>query len=215
MEMRADACPYRRPFPAGFDGCPAYAVTLYSPLTSRGEPMRILRTCRFLTAAPAEQGVFYARCMLGTAEQREAMGAGVDPERLRAIRVLRAELSVSLGPAIARIAAARGRLLEARRARRPDDEAEAVEEIQDAGRSMAQEITAFFERRAARFEEAGIPLAAARDLVDELVPVLTSPEERSDFSISEQVVARFPPEARIFLRPTGSAARDLLGSSPR
>ena len=68
-----DRCPFDRPFPAGFDKCPAYVPVRYDGSDLRGRPLQPVWTCQHLSIgqlAP-DQGRHYGRCQLGGPEARQ------------------------------------------------------------------------------------------------------------------------------------------------
>lgn len=71
MAQPQDACPFRRPFPDGFDECPAYVPNLAVAADSGRRALPVIWTCRNLRpGARPEGGGYYAACRLGTADQR-------------------------------------------------------------------------------------------------------------------------------------------------
>jgi len=72
--MPPDRCPYGRPFPEGFDACPAFTAAAYTALDFHFPPTTPVHTCARLTIGeePSRTGAYYPRCALGTAEQRQA-----------------------------------------------------------------------------------------------------------------------------------------------
>ena len=71
-DANADRCVYPRPFPEGFDDCPAFQATSFIAADSRNKPLGTWRTCRHLgTGKDLEnRGRFYPRCALGDQRQR-------------------------------------------------------------------------------------------------------------------------------------------------
>lgn len=67
-----DACPFSRPFPEGFDECPAYEGVQFQPATFANEPLSPAWTCHHLGVATAGEGFprNYAQCALGDAAAR-------------------------------------------------------------------------------------------------------------------------------------------------
>jgi hypothetical protein len=61
-----DYCPYRRPFPADFDACPAYERAEYLPRDTRLGALHGVITCANLQVkAGARDGCYYGGCRLG------------------------------------------------------------------------------------------------------------------------------------------------------
>ena len=61
----ADRCPYRRPFPEGFDECGAYQPAPFVGLDTHNNPLPMVWSCRNLRAGEYPAGGHYARCALG------------------------------------------------------------------------------------------------------------------------------------------------------
>lgn len=72
-----DHCPYVRPFPADFAGCPAFEPVGFNPVTSDYQPLELATTCRHLTSrqVSGESGRWYPACRLGDAAARVAWRA--------------------------------------------------------------------------------------------------------------------------------------------
>jgi len=89
-----DRCSYPRPFPEGFDACPAFQATSFIAADSRNKPLGTWRTCRHLgTGNDVEnRGRFYPRCALGDQGQRLQWVAQVSPAKLDVVRAKIAEL---------------------------------------------------------------------------------------------------------------------------
>jgi hypothetical protein len=71
-----DRCPYEKPFPPGFDDCPAFRPVQFQPRNLHEEPLPPVLTCRHLGAGwSSESDSFYPRCALGDAEARRRWAA--------------------------------------------------------------------------------------------------------------------------------------------
>jgi len=68
----ADRCPFARPFSADFDDCSTFLPEKFTPVDSGNRPLAPALTCANLSVGrlPGEEGSFYGRCRLGTAEDR-------------------------------------------------------------------------------------------------------------------------------------------------
>ena len=73
----ADECPWPRPFPDGFDGCPAYLQRAFIPLNISDQPLTPVRTCGHLVSRRLPNGAagWYAGCELGDAAARQRWDA--------------------------------------------------------------------------------------------------------------------------------------------
>ncbi|TMD19653.1 MAG: hypothetical protein E6I99_15155 [Chloroflexi bacterium] len=72
IEVKADRCPYPRPFREDFAECPSYEPMNFDATDSRNKPLGSWPTCRHLTTGNdvENRGRFYPRCALGSPEQR-------------------------------------------------------------------------------------------------------------------------------------------------
>ena len=65
--LQLDACPFPRPFVAGFGECAAYEATEFAAGPVEGAE---LLTCRHLTVGRAGVGRYYPKCRIGGPEDR-------------------------------------------------------------------------------------------------------------------------------------------------
>jgi len=91
--MPRDTCPFVRPFPAGFDGCPAFTPQSYTAIDLHYRPSAAVTSCAHLLVGEVLErpGAYYPRCGLGTAAERLAWVRRVSEERLDGLRRLSAE----------------------------------------------------------------------------------------------------------------------------
>jgi hypothetical protein len=119
----------------------------------------------------------YARCRLGTAEQREAWVASLRAERVEALRDLSRELTVAMEPKLQGLWQAKGR-----------------------------QLSSLFEENKERMTRLGLPPEASRALIREaLAEWVSSPTAEPSREVSDSVLDRFPSEIRDFLRPTSTS----------
>jgi len=69
-----DECPWRRPFPKGFDQCPVFVSQPYRTTDSRDNPLPQVLTCRHLVSRPFQEPKvgWYGACEIGDAAARRA-----------------------------------------------------------------------------------------------------------------------------------------------
>jgi hypothetical protein len=84
----SDECPYPKPFPEEFKGCPVYEARLLFPTDSANRPLNPTWTCAHLQATRRSEGGWYGGCGLGDAAARarwlaERGGFGAAVARLR------------------------------------------------------------------------------------------------------------------------------------
>ncbi len=70
--LPADACPFSRPFPEGFNECPTYEAVEFQPATLANAPLTPAWTCRHLTTGAYVEGIphKYGQCALGDSAAR-------------------------------------------------------------------------------------------------------------------------------------------------
>jgi hypothetical protein len=142
----------------------------------------------------------YARCRLGTAEQREAWVASLRAERVEALRDLSRELTVAMEPKLQGLWQAKGRQLSSR------FDAQAMSELQVAVDEILGLIDSFLEENEERMTRLGLPPEASRALIREaLAEWVSSPTAEPSREVSDSVLDRFPSEIRDFLRPTSTS----------
>jgi hypothetical protein len=71
----ADECPFRRPFPPGFDQCPTFRPQTFTPLDMSGRSLAPMLTCGELVTRSLPNGKFgwYAACKLGDEAARRKL----------------------------------------------------------------------------------------------------------------------------------------------
>jgi hypothetical protein len=199
----ADECPFPRPFPPGFRDCPAYRYARLMPLDSRYRPLQPERTCQHLqVGSAATAGRYYARCAVGTAEDRARWG---DPERERLLaeaEALTAIMEARLGDATQELWAAKARQLQALNSPSPSGHAEvATAELERAVRRYLVGIEAVFEDEIARLERLNLPLDTCMELLRELLQRWIPQRSAETLPIPDELVERFPEQAWWLLRP--------------
>jgi hypothetical protein len=71
----ADECPFKRPFPEGFDQCPTFQPQAFSPLDMSERPLAPMLTCGHLVTRSLGNGKFgwYAACKIGDEAARRKL----------------------------------------------------------------------------------------------------------------------------------------------
>jgi hypothetical protein len=71
----ADACPFPRPFPEGFDQCPLFRPQPFVPMDMSYRPLPTMLTCARLVTQPLPNGTvgWYAACDLGDEAARRKL----------------------------------------------------------------------------------------------------------------------------------------------
>ena len=206
MTLRpGDECPYRKPFAEGFNDCPAYQRTQFVPLDTQYRPLASIWTCVNLDFGrmPRAQWRHFARCRVGTAEDRLAWVAQVREDRLTVVRAIQAEMAPMMAKQVTDLWTAKGRQLAA---------AAGTEEHEDASAELGRLIQRFLTSTEAFFEDhdremavLSLPISATMDLFRELLDSWAEQPNAEVPTVSEAALARFPEEARILFTPESAA----------
>jgi hypothetical protein len=193
-----DRCPFPRPFPAEFDGCPAYLPSLHFATDTRGQRLKPHWTCAHLDTARREQGGFYGQCMLGSAPERERWSNAMSGGQLGAIRKARVSLSETIRPQVERlmqvVAGKDGTSRQALLITSPS-------ELRPAAAALQQAFERFVDSQRELFSKAGIErdllVACFAEGVREFVnrPLVT------EWQFDATIVSRYPWPVIAFLRP--------------
>ena len=209
LDQHADRCVYPRPFPDGFDACPAFQATSFIAADSRNKPLGTWLTCRHLATGNdlESKGRFYPRCALGDEQQRLQWLAQVSPAKLDVVRALQDEFDQLSRPHRERLFDARARLHSgpASAAREP--------ELEQLINGFLSTIDRFLELNTERFRDVGLPAEPLRQLIKEWVWAWVRTPELATPRIDEKSLEVFDTPARAFLgapiEPVVSAARRL------
>jgi hypothetical protein len=198
----ADHCPFVKPFPVDFDDCEAFQPVRFIPLSSDDRPLSPVRTCRNLLsrAVPGHPGRWYPACRLGDAAGRRAWVEAVEPRRLEAIGLLRAEMAEINAQFIEQLWLLKGEQLEVRRNHR--ESAALDRRMQDIGEGLIRQTAAFLQHRLQILADVDVTPEAIVFLLEQSIAQLiarSSGEVR--WEIPEEWLARFPPQVRLFFRP--------------
>jgi anti-anti-sigma regulatory factor len=209
IDDHADRCVYPRPFPDGFDACPAYQATTFVAADSRNKPLGTWHTCRHLgTGNDLEnRGRFYPRCALGDQQQRMQWLAQVSPAKLDVVRALQAEFDQLSQPHRQRLFDARARLHSgpASAAREP--------ELERVINGFLTTIDRFLDENDERFRDVGLPAEPLRQLIKEWVWAWVRTPELATPKLNEERLDAFENPVRAFLgapgQPVEAPARRL------
>ena len=201
IDDHADRCVYPRPFPDGFDACPAYQATTFVAADSRNKPLGTWHTCRHLgTGNDLEnRGRFYPRCALGDQQQRMQWLAQVSPAKLDVVRALQAEFDQLSQPHRQRLFDARARLHSgpASAAREP--------ELERVINGFLTTIDRFLDENDERFRDVGLPAEPLRQLIKEWVWAWVRTPELATPRLNEERLDAFKGPVRAFLGAPGRA----------
>jgi hypothetical protein len=160
LHAEGDRCPYPRPFPPGFEDCATFEGVTFIAADSNHRPLKPAISCGHLTmGVAAESGRFYPRCGLGTAADRLRWRVAVGTQRLEQARRLQQEFDEETREARERLLVAKAEVMRARFAREPRAALDRlIIEFLD-------QVQAFLDERADRYEEIGMPVASLSGLV--------------------------------------------------
>jgi hypothetical protein len=197
----ADACPYPRPFPPGFDDCPAYRPSYFVGLTTGYDPMSPVWTCGNLVSAsvPGAGARFYPRCRIGDAAARVAWAEGEHAKRLASLRTLSLELTRTNGALTAALVSAKGAQLAAGQG--SAEREAATGRLRDAADTWLAGLDAFLERQGRALRAIGFPPEAVRTLCEDLIAEWIEQPHAAPPEISEEALRLFPEDVRVLLRP--------------
>lgn len=199
-ERPADRCPYTRPFPDDFHGCPAYQPNRFVALDTGYRPMPPIWTCSHLDAAAVPQRTrFYAKCRIGNEAARAAWVASMRVDRLATIRALQDEMAPAFAELTTALWSAKANQL--RSDNGSPEWREATARLHELGRHFMTTLEAMLEERAELYESLGFPLDACMRLFDDLVERWIAQPNTEVPEIPDSALEPFPPDTRVFLKP--------------
>ena len=207
MERPADACPYPKPFPEDFNGCPAFQPRQFIPLDTLYHPLEPVITCRHLeTRLLRPRYRWYAACAVGDAEARQRWATGVGLARLQHIRALQLELGTVMAPFNRGLWEGKGRQLEALRDSR--DASKETARLRQLGSDAVAALAVFLQSHQQEFDAVDIPITAAGELIKVAVDrfIATQYSSEISFEVPDDVLQRFPASVRGFFRPSAVTA---------
>lgn len=202
----ADACPFARPFPAGFDQCPTFAHEPFLVRDSQHRELAVVGTCRHLTARSLDGGLagYYAACGIGDAAARERHAKEGERRRAAEVRKLGRDLGESTRELTRQLWEVKGEQLRARReGRRTESHTRRMQSLRAAYEEHAR---AFFIQRAARLRELDVPEEACVALVVGILDEwITTPSLEGAYAPSRDLLSRFPVRVRTLAMPNTTA----------
>lgn len=203
MTTHADECPYPRPFPPGFRDCPAYRSQRLMPFDSRYRPLKPERTCQHLEVGNAGvAGRYYARCAVGTAEDRRRWA---DPQREALVaeaEALSAAIEARMGTLTEELWAAKARQLAAFEHPSSGLDAEAATAaLETVARRFLVDVRAALGAESERLERLNLPLDTCMELFREIFQRWIPQRSGETPTVPDELVERFPEQAWWLLRP--------------
>lgn len=200
--MPADDCPYLKPFPPGFDACPAFTPQTYVAFDLHYRPTPAVSSCSHLAIGemPGRLGAFYPRCALGTRAQRLAWVRQLSADRLAGLRALSAEYRAWSLSRIGPLWDLKGRMLAARHGGDAAGARQAANELEAGLEELVRGGEEFVDARRARCESLGLPAAAVKELIRLAIQDWAwSSTMTSGYQVPDELLERFPEPVRLFL----------------
>jgi hypothetical protein len=156
---RGDRCPYPRPFPEDFAGCPAFQPIPFLPVDSFGRPLAPGWTCRHLEIGWEAAGLAYPRCRLGSDQDRREWAARLGTRGVR-LKEVRRRLVAAVRPSLEAF-------VEAQRAHLGDVRRRA--EMDAAADRLVADLRAWVGTQAESLAQVGLDAATATAILEEMV----------------------------------------------
>lgn len=202
----ADRCPYHRRFSEGFRECPAFVAATYQTVDLDRRPTEPVVTCAHLSVGAGERSNhFYARCSIGSAEDRQRWVEGVTPELLGQLRSLSAAYREWVLGRMQPLWELKARYLAAIAARDTIATETTHRELEKAVAGLVAEAHGFNQQHAAELSEVGLSV----DAVDAMVRIATDhwafrDQSEGQSRVSDELLDQFPPRLRLYI----TAGRD-------
>ena len=209
MTRPDDECPYPRPFPADFDGCPAYQARQFIPLDTLFQPLEPVFTCRHIeTRAMTQRHRWYAACALGDVEARMRWVRQVGAARLERIRAVQRELGAAIAPYSTRLWELKGQqLLAVRDGKDPEP---ATSELRRLGGQITDEVSSFVKGHSQALAAIEMPPDATMQLVRAAVDRFVDTHFATEVTLEvpDNLLKRFPESVQSFFRPPVPGSAD-------
>lgn len=199
LEEVSDRCPFARPFPAEFAGCPAFSARDFTALDLRYKPLRTVVTCRHLVSGRLPLGGYYARCALGGELARQQWVAQVGSRRLERIRAVGADYRSWAAARMPKLWAMKGYWLELQALGDEAGSAQAAAELRAEVENLVADAKAWVDERADQLAEADLPPEALKELMaTATADWATSTSQVSGYRIPDELLGRFPTAVQVF-----------------
>ena len=202
VERPVDECPFPKPFLADFDECPAFQPTETVTLDLFYRPLAQMWNCRHLVGrlVPGTPNRGYGACLIGDADARHRWASAVGAGRLRRIRLLRQLLAPFTSAFMQRLWEIKRRQLLAVEAKQ--NVGTATTEMEALAAEFMTGIQALMEEHRVELAEINVPLDACVCLIRvSLDRLITQESADVDWEVPDRVLAGFPEEVRLLLKP--------------
>jgi len=199
VERPADQCPYRKPFPVGFDDCPAFNPTEFTALDLQHRPLQPVLSCRHLVVGSGPRpGGHYPRCRIGDATARLDWVRRVGQSRAGHLAALGEASRAAFRDHQARLWEARGRTL------RDSTDVTAERDLRVEIEAFRASADAFYRAREEELEEVGIPVESLLELVRRLLQLFQQTRSTAPLEeIPEDLLRDLPADFRLLIQPGG------------
>ena len=189
----ADHCPYRRPFPPGFNGCPTFQPAPFIAANSREEPMGTHLSCVHLRSGQSSYNHFYAQCALGDPMQRSGWLERVGAARVATMRSLQREFEQVAQGYRERLAGLKARVLAV-----PQDMATSAQ-LDALCDEFLSACADFNEAHAATLDTLGLPPASLQELLVRVMREWRRSRVLDAPRVDTANLDAFSPDARVLL----------------
>ena len=206
--MPADACPYRKPFPTGFDECPAFTPQTYVAFDLHYQPTSAVNSCSHLAIGelPGRLGAYYPRCGLGTRAQRVSWVRQVSADRLAGLRELSAEYRAWSRSRMGPLWELKGRMLAARHRGDLAEARQAGHALEAGLHELLRGAEEFVDARRARCETLGLLPEPLKELIRRATQDWAWRSTLTDgYQVPDELLERFAEPNRLFFTSTRTA----------
>ncbi len=199
VERPADQCPYRKPFPAGFDDCPAFIPAAFTALDLQHRPLQPVLSCRHLVVGSGPRpGGHYPRCRIGDGSARLDWVRRVGQSRAAHLAALGEASRAAFRDHQARLWEAKGRTL------RDSTDVTAERDLRAEIEAFGAAAQAFYGAREAELTEVGIPIESLLELVRRLLQLFQETRSTNPLEeIPEDLLRDLPADFRLLIQPGG------------
>ena len=190
-----DECPYPKPFPEHFAGCPAYKARQVATLDERSRPGGRIWTCQHLESRVMSKTEhrWYGACVLGGTVARKRWAEWAGPDRLRILDFLLHEMAPVSGPFAQRLWELKGDQVRALEQKQdPKPAARLMEAL--AGRFIG-DVETFLNRRRRLLEENQLAINGCLNLAHRQIDRVLEQGSSAAWDKRFDVLMRFPEDA--------------------
>ena len=190
-------CPYPKPFPADFRGCPAYQPVRFIPLDTRYQPLEPAWSCAHLDIARVDNRP-YTSCRLGDHAARVEWAQRIQGDRLERWRSIARDFGEALKELIAEVYAAKAEQLECLGTERAGEAERRLREVVDRFLALDFEM---MDAQRAELEAIGFPVEAMKLVTaDAMEALVRRPTVFGGYEPPAELLAPFSADIRDFVR---------------